>query len=162
MGRMLTTHSTSGRTIVRYSGFAPCLVSALILLLFPAQIKLHDLNDHFRAPNVCNEILRYTFVETVEAVGVAQVVKINMWPRHLFVVDMELKGSAEGMRGASSSYSIYSSASTAQTWAIPVQRPRSADLIRTFPTGNSSASRRCAYAEEYRAKAPEIPAKSIR
>jgi hypothetical protein len=88
---MLTTLSTSGRTIARYSGFALCLVSALILLLFPAKIKLHDLNDHFRAPNACNEILRYTFVETVEAVGVAQVVKINMWPRHLFVVDMELK-----------------------------------------------------------------------
>jgi hypothetical protein len=66
-------------------------VSALILLLLPAQIKLHDLDDHFRTPNVCNEILRHTFVETVEAVGVAQVVKIDMWPRHLFIIDMELK-----------------------------------------------------------------------
>ena len=88
---MLTTGVAHSRAITRFLSFAACLMSALMLLSFPVQIRPHDFNSHFRAADARRSIVGHTSVERVEVRGVDRVVKIGAWPLPFLVVEPEFK-----------------------------------------------------------------------
>jgi hypothetical protein len=79
------------RTIAHSSSFAASLLSIVMFLLFPAQIRPHDYNDHFRTPRVRASIVGHTSVERAEVRTADQAVKTHAWPPLSLVVEPDLK-----------------------------------------------------------------------
>lgn len=68
------------------------LASAVALLFFPALIKQHNFYDHFRAPQIRQQIIRHTFTEkTTDIEGSDRAVKIDSLPFESIIAQPQYK-----------------------------------------------------------------------
>jgi hypothetical protein len=79
------------RVIAGRLRFAAWFLAALMLLSFPLQIGVHDFNDHFRNPRVCQSIVRHTSVERGESSGVDRIAVVDAVRMQALVGEAEFK-----------------------------------------------------------------------
>jgi hypothetical protein len=88
---MRTKVNGRARVIPCFLRFASCLVGALMLLSFPLQIRVHDFNEHFRNPRICQSIVRHTSVERGESSGVDCLIEVDALRMHVLLGEAQFK-----------------------------------------------------------------------